>query len=70
MDNLIFRWPYKLNEVERTLVQVQITKLLDANLVELYKGEYASTIMMLIKEDIFNNWTKRHMCGDYHLVNN
>jgi hypothetical protein len=52
------------------LVQVQITKLLDANLVELYKGEYASTIMMLIKEDIFNNWTKRHMCGDYHLVNN
>jgi hypothetical protein len=25
--------------------------------------------MMLAKKDIFGNWTKQHMCGDYRLVN-
>jgi hypothetical protein len=42
--------------------------LLDVGLVELFKGEYASTIVMLAK-DIFGNWTERHMCGDYCMVN-
>jgi putative transposase len=37
--------------------------------VELSKGEYASTIVMSCKKDIFGNWTKRRMCGDYCLVN-
>jgi len=55
--------------VERTLVQAQIAKLLDVGLVELSRGEYASTIVMLAKEDIFSNWTERHMCGDYHPMN-
>jgi hypothetical protein len=58
-----------LNEVEKTLVQAQITKLLDVGLVELSRGEYASTIVMLAKEDIFSNWTECHMCGDYHPMN-
>jgi hypothetical protein len=31
--------------------------------------DYALAIVMLIKKDIFYNWTKRHMCGDYHLDN-
>jgi hypothetical protein len=44
--------------MERALVQVQITKLLDANLVELLKGDYASAIVMPTKKDIFSNWTK------------
>jgi len=65
-DNLFFRQPYRLNEMERALVQAQTTKLLDTSLVELSKGEYASTIVMLAKKDIFGNWTKRCMCGDYH----
>jgi hypothetical protein len=51
------------------LVQARTIVLLDANLVELSRGEYASTIVMPTKKDIFGNWTKWHMCGDYHLVN-
>jgi hypothetical protein len=43
--------------------------LLDVGLVELSRGEYVSTTMILAKKDIFSNWTKRHMCGDYHMVN-
>jgi len=43
--------------------------MLDVSFVELSKGEYASTIMMLAKQDIFDNWTKCHMCGDSYLVN-
>jgi hypothetical protein len=46
-DNPIFRRPYRFSEVERVLVQAQITKLLNAGLVELFKGEYASVIVML-----------------------
>jgi hypothetical protein len=56
--------------MKRTLVRTWTTKLLDASLVELSKGEYALVIVMLAKKDIFGNWTKWHMCGDYHLVNN
>jgi hypothetical protein len=37
--------------------------------VELFRGEYAFTIMMLAKKYIFGNLTKRLMCGDYRLVN-
>jgi hypothetical protein len=51
--------------VERALVQARITKLLNASLVELSKSKYASTIVMPAKKDIFGNWTKSHMCGDY-----
>ncbi len=51
--NPIFKQPYKFNEVERTLVQVRITKLLDASLVELSRGEYVSTIVMLTKKFTF-----------------
>ncbi len=40
-DNIIFGQPYMLDEVERTLVQAQITKLLDVGLVELSNNEYA-----------------------------
>jgi hypothetical protein len=43
--------------------------MLDVSLVELSKGEYVSTIMMLTKQDIFGNWTKHRMCGDSCLVN-
>jgi hypothetical protein len=47
-----------LNEIERALVQVQTTKLLDVGLVELSKGDYVSTTMMPTKKDIFGNWMK------------
>ncbi len=45
-DNPIFRTPYKFNEVKRTL---------GTSLVELFKGKYASTIIMPIKKNIFGN---------------
>jgi hypothetical protein len=43
--------------------------LLDANLVELSRGDYALATMMSTKKDIFNNWTKRCMCEDFHPIN-
>jgi hypothetical protein len=42
---------------------------LDVGLVELFRGEYVLTTMMSTKKNIFDNWTKCYMCGDYHLVN-
>jgi hypothetical protein len=41
--------------MDRALVQAWTTELLDASLVELLRGEYALTIMMLAKKDIFGN---------------
>ncbi len=37
--------------------------------MELFKGEYVSTTMMPAKKDIFGNWIKHHMCGDYYPMN-
>jgi hypothetical protein len=54
-DNLISKRPYRLSEVERALVQAWTTKLLDANLVELSKGDYALNTMMPAKKYIFGN---------------
>jgi hypothetical protein len=43
--------------------------LVDANLVELSKGEYGATTIMPTKKNIFGNWTKCHMCENYCLTN-
>jgi hypothetical protein len=48
-DNLIFKQPYKLSEVEKALIKAQTTKLLDVGLVQMFKGEYASATMMPTK---------------------
>jgi hypothetical protein len=37
--------------------------------VELFKGKYVSTMIMLSKKDIFDNSIEWYMCGDYHLMN-
>ncbi len=37
--------------------------------MELPRGEYASTIMIPIKKDIFDNWIDRHMCGECRMMN-
>jgi hypothetical protein len=52
--------------VEKTLVQTRRAELLDVGLVS--RGEYVSTKMMTTK-DIFGNWTKCCMYGDYCSVN-
>jgi len=53
------------SEVERALVQIQTSELLDASLVELFRGEYFLVIVMPTKKDIFGSWIECHMCGDY-----
>jgi len=40
-----------LSEMERALVQAWTTKLLDASVVELSRGDYASSIMMPTNKD-------------------
>ncbi len=32
----------------------------------MFNGEYASTKVTLANKDIFCNWTKCRMCGEYH----
>jgi hypothetical protein len=41
--------------MKRVLVQVRTKVLLDVSLVKLFKGEYASTIIMKIKKNVFGN---------------
>jgi len=67
--NIIFKQPYKLNEVERALVQAWTSKLLEIVLVELFKDEYVSIIMMPTKNNIFGDWIECCLCGNYMLVN-
>jgi hypothetical protein len=43
--------------------------LLSESLVELSKGEHALAIVILTKKNIFGNWTKQRMCGDYLPIN-
>ncbi len=57
-DNPVFKQPYRLSEMERALVKIRTSKVLDVSLVELLKGEYALATMTLTKKDIFGNWTK------------
>jgi hypothetical protein len=54
-DNPIFKQPYKFSKVEKDLVHAQITKLLDASLVKLSRGEYILTILVPTKKDVFGN---------------
>jgi hypothetical protein len=54
-NNSIFKQSYKFSEVEKALVQACTIKLMNAGLVELSRGEYASTTMMLANKDIFGD---------------
>jgi len=55
--------------VEKPLVQAWTTKLMDVGLVELSKGQYALTMIMQAKKNIFGNWIEHYMCGDHCSVN-
>ncbi len=68
-DTLIFCHPYRYSDMERDLIQSWTLDLLEAGLVELSHGEYASAIVMLAKKDVHGNHTDRRMCGDYHPIN-
>jgi hypothetical protein len=68
-DTLIFHRPYRYSDMERDLIRSRTLDLLEAGLVELSHGEYASAIVVSAKKDVHGNYTDRRMCGDYHLIN-
>ncbi len=68
-DRPIFRRPYRYSDMERDLIRSWTLDLLEAGLVELLHGEYASTIVMPAKKDVHGNYTDRRMCGDYRPIN-
>jgi hypothetical protein len=55
--------------MERDLIWSQTLDLLEAGLVELLHGEYASATDMPAKKDVHGNYTDRRMCGDYRPIN-
>jgi hypothetical protein len=65
----IFHRPYRYNDMERDLIWSQTLDLLEARLMELSHGEYASTTVMLAKKDVHGNYMDRRMCGNYRPIN-
>jgi hypothetical protein len=55
--------------MERDLIRNWRLDLLEAGLVELSHGEYASAIVMPTRKDVHGNHMNRRMCGDYHPIN-
>ncbi len=49
-DTPLFRRPYRYSDMERDLIQSWTLDLLEAGLVELLHGEYASATVMLAKK--------------------
>jgi hypothetical protein len=68
-DTPIFCHPYKYSDMERDLIRSRTLDLLEAGLMELSHGEYASAIIMLAKKDVHGHYTDRRMCGDYRPIN-
>ena len=68
-DTPIFRHPYRYSDMERDLICSRVLDLLEAGLVELSHGEYASAIVMPAKKDMHGNYMDRRMCGDYCPIN-
>jgi hypothetical protein len=70
-DAAIYQKPCKRSEVERKMIQARTAELLGEGLVELASSdcEYAFATVMPSKKDIYGNWTKKRMCGDYRRIN-
>jgi hypothetical protein len=58
-DTPIFRHPYRYSDMERDLIWSWTLDLLEAGLVELSHGEYASATVMPTKKDVHDNYTDR-----------
>lgn len=63
-DTSIFCKTYKCNETKKELIKAQTKNVFNAHLVESLYEEYASTIVMLNKKDLFGNWIEKRMYGD------
>jgi hypothetical protein len=70
-DAPIYRKPYKYSDVKLKMIQARTKELVEAGLVELAPPdcEYASTMVMPSKKDIYGNWTEKRMCRDYRRIN-
>ncbi len=68
-DTPIFNRPYRYSDMERDLIRSRTLDLLEARLMELSHGAYASTTVMPIKKDVHGNYTDRQMCGNYRPIN-
>jgi hypothetical protein len=55
--------------MERDSIRNRTLDLLEAGLVELSHGEYASATIMPTKKDVHGNYMDRRMCGDYRPIN-
>jgi hypothetical protein len=67
-DTPIFHHPYGYNDMEKDLIRSRTLDFLEAGLVELSHGEYASATVMLAKKDVHDNYTNRRMCGNYYPI--
>jgi hypothetical protein len=69
-DASIYCKSYKYSDAERKMIQARTAELVEVGLVELAPPdcEYASMTVMLSKKDIYGNWTKKRMCGDYRRI--
>ena len=63
-DHPIFWRPYRLSVSEPIGVHARCQELLAAGLIKFSNGEYGCTTVMLLKKDIFGNWTEKWMFGD------
>jgi hypothetical protein len=63
--------PYKYSDAERKMIQARTAELVEVGLVELAPPDYECTLatVMPSKKDIYGNWTKKRMCGDYRRIN-
>ncbi len=68
-DTLIFHRLYRYSDMERDLIQSRTLDLLEAGLMELSHGEYASATVMPAKKDVHGKYMDRWMCGDYRPIN-
>ncbi len=55
--------------MERDLIRNRTLDPLEARLVELLHGEYASAIVMPAKKDVHDNYIDKQMCGDDRPIN-
>jgi hypothetical protein len=67
-DTLIFCHPYRYSDMEKELIRNWTLDLLEAGLVELLHGEYASATIMLAKKDVHGNYMDKRMCGNYRPI--
>jgi hypothetical protein len=58
-DTPIFCRPYRYSDMERDLIRSRTLNLLEAGLMELLHGEYASATVMPTKKDVHGNYTDR-----------